>query len=469
MTLLNKGDAPLYVHIEGRADNTVQTCRIALLDITERKRVEEVHRFVKENAEAILRAENAEAALRFVKDAAKALRLAKDNAEALALEKSQFLVNMSHELRTPMTGMLGMLQLTLEEDLAPVPRDYLETSLRSARSLLRIFNDILDMARLDVGKLTIEEKPFSPHRCITEAVDIITPELRRKGLNFTITLAEEVPETVVGDKLRLRQVLSNLIGNAVKFTDGGKVEVRVTAGKAPFDGKQDVTFIVSDTGIGVPDKKKDFLFRTFSQVDASLSRKYGGTGLGLSISKEIVELMGGTISFVSEEGVGSAFSFTILMRTAGLESDTQPSIKSQSHEELPGTQEEKSALRILLAEDDPVNRLVIGGILRKANYNFDIAEDGLEALEMWEKGGYDLVLMDIQMPHLNGFEATHAIREKEQEYAGHTPIIAMTAHASKDDEKLCLAEGMDAFISKPIDFKLCLKVIEDVIRQTASP
>jgi CheY-like chemotaxis protein len=338
--------------------------------------------------------------------------------------------------------------------------------MRSARSLLRILNDILDMAKFEAGKLIIEKKPFSLLKCIAEAVDIITPEVRRKGLDITISGTEEVPDMVVGDEMRVRQVLINLIGNAVKFTNGGKIEVRVTADGTVSAGIREFTFAVTDTGIGIPDDKKKLLFQAFSQVDASFNRRYGGTGLGLTISKEIVEQMRGTISFVSEEGFGSTFSFTIPLEEAKLERDIKFPSESISSEAISYVQNGEKIPRLLLAEDDPVIRQVLGLMLKRSNYNLDFAEDGLKVVEMWEKGGFDLVLMDIQMPQLNGFEATSIIREKERERGGHTPIVAMTAHAGKDDEERCLAAGMDAFISKPIDFKQSLQVIGDIIRQT---
>jgi PAS domain S-box-containing protein len=480
----------LHMQFEGVADELGQECYVALIDITERTHAKEALRLAKEAAEQARYLENEAAeTLRLAKEAAEELRLKNETAEALRLEKeagaslrlekeaaeenarlkNQFLVNMSHELRTPMTGILGMLQFALEEDLSPVLREYLETTLRSARSLLRILNDILDMAKFEAGKLIMEEKPFSLKMCVTEAVDIITPEVRRKGLDIILSVAENVPDTVVGDQMRLRQVLINLIGNAVKFTDGGKVEVKVTADSTTSVGKRVFTFTVTDTGIGIPDDKKELLFRAFSQVDPSLSRKFGGTGLGLAISSEIVELMGGTISFVSEDGVGSTFSFTIPLAEAGLESAALSPDKLHTSEATATAQEGERIPRLLLAEDDETIRQVLGLMFKRYNYNLDIAEDGLEVIELWEKGDYDLILMDVQMPRLDGFEATCAIRKKERERGGHTPIIAMTAHASKEDEESCLAAGMDAYISKPIDFQKTLQVIGDIIRQTATP
>jgi PAS domain S-box-containing protein len=458
VVLLKEGNEPLYVQVEGKATATEKECRIALIDITERKLAEKVN----------LLAEKAAESLRLAEESRKALRLAKESAESTARLKSQFLVNMSHELRTPMTGILGMLQLALEEDLTPVLRESLEMTRSSANSLLRILNDILDMAKFEAGKLLIEEKPFSLRECITQAVDIIAPEVRRKRLDFAISVAEEVPERVVGDNVRVRQVLLNLMGNAVKFTDGGSVKVLVSAGRVTADGKRNFTFSIKDTGIGIPDDKKKLLFRAFSQVDASLSRKFGGTGLGLAISKEIVELMGGTISFVSENGMGTVFSFTIPLGTADLEHDVPSLAESLSSEAMTLTMEGERIPYILLAEDDSIIQQVLELMLKNSNFNIDIAEDGLKALEMWEKGEYDLVLMDIQMPRLSGYEVTSIIREKERERGGHTPIIAMTAHARKEDEDSCLAAGMDAYISKPIDFKKCLRVIGKIIKLKTS-
>jgi len=465
IALLKGAESPLFMQVEGVAVASGRECRLALIDLTERKLAEEVHRLAQEAAEAHRRADEVAETLHLVQEAAEALRLAKETAETLALSKSQFLINMSHELRTPMTGILGMLQLALEEDSSPVLREYLETTQSSARSLLRILNDILDMAKSEAGKLIIEEKQFSPKKCVSQAVDFIRPEVRRKGLDLAFSVAEEVPDTVIGDQMRLRQVLINLIGNAVKFTDAGKVLVQVSAGRATFDGLREFTFVVSDTGIGIPDDKKELLFRAFSQVDPSLSRKYGGTGLGLSISREIVALMGGTISFVSGEGRGAVFSFTIHLKEVGSERDVLPEAVLLPSEAVAPAQEGARVPRLLLAEDDPTIRKVLGGMLKQSNYLLDFAEDGQKAVELWEQGEYDLVLMDIQMPRLDGFEATLVIREKERIRGGHTLIVAMTAHAGKEDEKRCLDAGMDSYISKPIDFKKTLKVIGESLEK----
>jgi PAS domain S-box-containing protein len=492
VALLKQGNSELFVQIDGYAVESGEECRIALIDISERKRAMEALRLAKEvaevlrlanetaeelrltnetaetlrltneAAEALRLAQEAAEVLRQAKEAATELRLTKESAEAAARTKDLFFTNMSHELRTPMAGILGMLQIAIREDLAPAPREYVETALNSARSLLHILNDILDMAKFEAGALHFEEQPFSLQGCLTEAIDIVSIEVHRKGIDFAFSVADEIPETMIGDHMRLRQILLNLIGNAVKFTEVGKVELRATSGGINSDGKRELTFAVTDTGIGIPDDKKKLLFQTFSQVDASHSRVYGGTGLGLAICREIVEQMGGTISFESEEGVGSTFSFTVPLGEAGLESDAPDAAESPSHETMT-VPEGEGIPHLLLAEDDPNNRKALGLLLQWANFRIDFAENGLQAVEMWEQGEYELVLMDIQMPHMNGFEATRTIREKERERGGHTPIVAMTAHAFKEDEERCLAGGMDYYISKPIDINKCVRLIRQII------
>lgn len=394
-----------------------------------------------------------------------ALRQQKDLAEAATRDKSQFLANMSHELRTPMTGVLGMLDLVLLGNLEAEQRELIDAAQASGRSLVLILNDILDMTKIEMGKFTIEAKPFSLRKCVESTLNILVPAAKSKGLDLNLTVASNVPETLVGDQLRLNQVLTNLAGNAVKFTDHGKVEISVVAGDSARDGKREVTFTVTDTGIGIPADKRDLLFQAFSQVDQSHTRIHGGTGLGLAISKEIVESMGGTINFSCEEGKGCVFFCTIPFVEGDEErnSDTMPG-ETATADDAPRTEAVNKA-RLLIAEDDHTIRQFLGTMLQKFGYETDFAENGQLVVEMWESGKYDMILMDVQMPLMNGFEATAAIREIELTRGGHIPIVAMTAHALKEDEEKCLAAGMDTYISKPIDFAATRQVIRDALKQ----
>jgi PAS domain S-box-containing protein len=379
-------------------------------------------------------------------------------AESASLAKSQFLANMSHELRTPMNGVLGMIQLAQSGDLDAEQREYLDLAYRSGCALVQILNDILDLTRIEKQKLALLSEPFSLRKCVSDTISLLRPEATRKGLHLITLVADDVPETVAADQVRLQQVLTNLVGNAVKFTEQGTVTVRVTMD--PLG----VTFMVTDTGIGIPADKQDLLFQPFSQVDASDTRRFGGIGLGLAISKEIVELMGGTMTLESAEGQGSTFSCTLPLVTAA------PHLSVATH---PVTLLAETALvtplrkgetpRILIVEDDPASRAVLYHALKRRHYVAETANNGLQAVGKWEKGTFDLIIMDVQMPVLDGIAAARVIREKERVRGGHIPILAMTAHAFHDDEARCLDSGMDAYLSKPVNITEAIEVMSKLV------
>ena len=385
-------------------------------------------------------------------------RLAEEAAQAANRAKSVFLANMSHEIRTPMTGVLGMIDLVRLSALPAEEKEYLELARSSADSLLSLLNDILDLSKIEAGRLDLAPMAFSIRRSVAEAVRMFEVTTHKKGLELIAQVDSNVPDMLVGDTLRLRQVLVNLVGNAVKFTERGSVSVRVGL-ETKSSSEVIVCVQVTDTGVGIAAEKQQMIFDPFRQADGSTARRHGGTGLGLTISARLVELMGGHIRVESELGKGSAFCFTIRLVPASVEARVQLAHDLRAAPLGAGAaHSRKRSLRILVAEDNPVSQKLVGELLKKEGHDVALVGNGGEAVAAVQANPFDLVLMDVQMPAMDGYEATAAIRRAEN--VRRTPIVAMTAHSMKGDEEKCIEAGMDDYLSKPIDFANLRAILE---------
>jgi len=391
------------------------------------------------------------------------LEKSKIAAEAASSAKTIFLANMSHELRTPLNGIMGMTSLLEYTGLNEKQAGYLKMVKSSSEILLRLITDILDLTKIESGKLELKNSLFNTKAKIMESIDALSSTKDRKDLVFRYTIDPDIPQFLIGDYQRLQQIINNILGNALKFTENGSIDISVVK-SGQFSNKTELLFTVSDTGIGISKENYAYLFKRFSQVDGSTTRKYGGSGLGLAISKQIVEMMDGKIWFESEEGSGSKFYFTVKLESTNQE-EKEKTVNGDPHGIPIAASSKNSSSYILLVEDSQINRFLLTNVLEEHGYRVDSAADGLQAIEKIEKNSYDAVLMDIQMPVMDGFEATAKIRESEQLTKKHLPIIALTAHAFEEDRKRCLDAGMDHYISKPVDYEQLFSVIELVTKK----
>jgi PAS domain S-box-containing protein len=418
----------MHLSIRGYEASGQRHCLVTALDVTERVRLE------------------------------RELMQAKQAAEVANKAKSEFLANMSHEIRTPMTGVIGMLQLMERRPPGDIEKKYLETARNSAEGLMSIINDILDLSKIEAGQMTIEEKPFDLRELVQKIVDIFSVQAADKSVTFLAKTGEDLPAKLIGDEGRIRQILFNVVGNAIKFTEQGNIRLSVKTAGAHNGGKVRVAFSVSDTGIGIPEDRLKNVLNPFVQADSSYTKKIAGTGLGLAIVKRLTGMMGGTLTLNSKQGRGTTVSFTLPL---GVAEDTAQEDAGRVSEEPEGADEN---YRLLLAEDNPVNQMAAAEYLRSEGHEVEVASNGVEALKLLEQDGFDAILMDVQMPEMDGIECARRIRAGNTNSESDIPIIALTAYAMGEEVEKFKAAGMDGHISKP----MMLNELQETIRRTVT-
>ncbi|MFQ5515418.1 MAG: response regulator [Myxococcota bacterium] len=424
------------IHTRDEVEDLARAFNLMVRDLARYKRAAEENQRTLE-----LRVEERTRRLRQLSEESVALAL---KAEQASRAKSEFLANMSHEIRTPMNGVVGAADLLSDSDLSDEQADLVQTIQSSADALLTLINDILDFSKLEAGKLQLETRAFDLQAVIEEAVAVMSPLARDKGITLVSTYESDAPRWVMGDPARVRQILFNLLSNAVKFTTVGGVTVHTACDELSSEHTT-LRVEVRDTGIGIAPEALDRIFEKFTQADASTTRRFGGTGLGLTITRELIVRMGGRIEAESDEGSGSIFRIHLPLALAKeSETLTESETRSAVQEDSPRN------ASVLLVEDIPINREITSRILEKLGCRVDVAKDGLEALDAVERRRYDLILMDCQMPHMDGFDATREIRRRESE-STRTPIVAITANALDGDRESCLAAGMDDYLTKPVE------------------
>jgi signal transduction histidine kinase/CheY-like chemotaxis protein len=393
---------------------------------------------------------------------------ARELAEQASRAKSEFLANISHEVRTPLNALMGLTRLLMDSPLNPEQKSWLDLMDSSAHALLALLNDVLDLSRIEAGKLSIEHVPFNLRDTLDEVSALYAEQARAKPLDWALQIAPGLPPQMLGDPGRLRQVLGNLLSNALKFTPrGGRIRVSAQALTTQGSGARLLQLKVQDSGVGISPKQQTTIFEAFTQADASTARRFGGSGLGLAICSRLVQLMGGGIELQSELGQGSTFTVTLPLGAPAV-ADTGPQSGPVEMNELAHAGQRFAGLCVLVAEDHPVNELLMNQLLQRLGCTVRNARDGERAVQQWAQGGVDIVLMDVQMPGSNGLEATRRIRELETRRSlPHTPIVAVTANAMNGDREACLAAGMDGYTPKPVSPQALMRAMEEALQRAA--